>query len=315
MTNHPSEKEEGNPSRRSFLRQLGLLAGASVMGERSAAHAAALLQQPRLTDEQICSMKFDIALRESLADRPIGEVMVALGGSFLGTPYGAHTLELPGAERLIVNLRELDCVTFVESTLALARCVKLGTHTLDAFRDQLRTIRYRHGSIDGYPSRLHYFSDWIDDNAAKGMVRDVTRELGGVPYAKEVRFMSTHPDAYRQLAERPVLDSIRVTEETLNSRGHWYLPTDQLAENIGLLEAGDILGITTAVEGLDIAHTGIAAIGNGVVRYLHAPLSKGTVQLSEHSLVEYLRSYRNHTGVMVARPSEPAHYKPKGDIQ
>ena len=302
---HHSRGEGGNPSRRRFLRQIGLLAGASVVGERSAAHAASLLQSPHLTDEQICKRKFDIAVRESLSRRPIGEVMVAIGGSFLGTPYKARTLEVEGPERLVVNLRALDCVTFVENTLALSRCVKLGATSFDAYLDQLRLIRYRGGRIDGYQSRLHYFSEWIVDNERKGIVKDVTLEIGGIPDDRPINFMSTHPDAYRQLSDPAVLESIRRREEELNKGTRYYLPTQALRDNPAVLEPGDILGITTRIGGLDIAHTGMVAIGNGVVRYLHAPLSSGTVQLSEQSLPEYLQGYRNHTGVMVARPLEP----------
>lgn len=296
----------GNTARRRFLRQIGFLAGASVVGERSAAHAASLIQTPPLTDEQICRRKFDIAIRESLSDRPMSEIMVAIGGSFLGTPYKAQTLEAAGPEHLVVNLRALDCVTFVENTLALARCVKLGTYRFEDYLEQLRLIRYRDGRIDGYPSRLHYFSDWIHHNEERGIVRDVTRDSGGVPYTKTIDFMSTHRSSYKQLSDDDSLEKIIAIENRLNKGRRSYLPAEALGESPGVLQAGDIIGITTKVKGLDIAHTGMAAIGNGVVRYLHAPLSGGSVQLSEQSLQEYLLANKSHTGIMIARPLEPA---------
>lgn len=305
MMNRRSDGE-GSPSRRWFLRQIGLLAGASVVGERSAARAVSLIQNPPLSDEQICRRKFDIAIRESLSARPIGEVMVAIGSSFLATPYQPKTLETSGSERLVVNLRALDCVTFVENTLALSRCVKLGRTTFDAYREQLRLIRYRGGVIDGYASRLHYFSDWIADNEEKGILSDVTREVGGEPLTRPIHFMSSHPESYSQLEDEAVLEEIRRTEQRLNARNRYFVSTRQLNENPSILMPGDILGITTKIEGLDIAHTGMVAITNGQVRYLHAPLSGGSVQLSERSLPEYLEEYKNHTGVMVARPVEPA---------
>ena len=105
----------------------------------------------KLTDEQLLQHKFSLAAKESLARRPMGEIMVAMGVSFLGTPYVANTLEEHGAEHLVINLHGLDCVTFVENTLALSRCVKLNRHTREEFEKQLQRIRYRDGQIDGYP--------------------------------------------------------------------------------------------------------------------------------------------------------------------
>src|SRR5690606_12471803 len=96
------------------------------------------------------------------------------------TPYVAHTLEVPGPERLVINLRGLDCVSFVENTLALSRLVRAGVSDFEAFQAEIRALRYRDGAIDGYPSRLHYFTEWIADNERMGRVRDVTPELGGV---------------------------------------------------------------------------------------------------------------------------------------
>ena len=83
--------------------------------------------------------------------------MVRIGCTYLGTPYVAHTLDLEGEERLIVNRQEVDCILFVEYTLAEA----LG----GSFNENLQRIRYRNGVIDGYTSRLHYTSDWIENGA------------------------------------------------------------------------------------------------------------------------------------------------------
>jgi len=276
-----------------------------MVGEKGASRAASILQDLPLTDEQICRRRFDLAVRESLADRPIGEIIVAMGTSFLGTPYAAHTLETDGPERLVVNLRELDCVTFVESTLALSRCVKRRAHRFEDYTEQLRHIRYRGGAIDGYASRLHYFSEWILDNVRKGVVSDASRELGRVPYKDETNFMSEHKESYRQLADETVLKTIKEIEEQLSASERYFIPKELFEKHTIAIRQGDIIGITTGVGGLDIAHTGIAVESNGKVRYLHAPLSGGTVQITESTLSEYLLKSKGRTGVMVARPVEP----------
>ncbi len=167
-----SSKENAATSRRNFIHQMALVAGGMAAPVLFRDRAAG---KEGSSDEQICRRRFTLAKKESLAQRPIGEVMVAIGVSFLGTPYVARSLEQPGEEHLVVNLLGLDCVTFVENTLALSRCVKLEKQTFDDYRQQLQLIRYRGGIIDGYPSRLHYFSDWIDDNETKHVVTNISK--------------------------------------------------------------------------------------------------------------------------------------------
>jgi hypothetical protein len=303
---HSKGQTSPQTSRREFLRKFGLLAGASVIPARGwAKQDSSKSLPPSGSDEEICAAKFGIARSESLADRPIGEVVVAIGTSFIGTPYAAHTLEADGPERLIINLSALDCVTFVENTLALSRCIKLQDYSFDDFRKQLQLIRYRNGVIDGYASRLHYFSDWIQDNERKGVVRNVSDDFGGTLYDRTVDFMSTHPESYRQLSDDSTLQSIREIERSLNHQPLFYIPKENISRLSGF-QPGDIIGITTSVEGLDISHTGLAVLANGVVKYLHAPLSGGSVQISESSLADYVMASKGRTGIMIARPAEPS---------
>jgi hypothetical protein len=192
----------------------------------------------------------------------------------------------------------------VENVLTLSRCIKSGKTTFDDFKEQLQVIRYRGGKINGYPSRLHYFSDWIDDNEKKNIVRNISREVG-LTYEKRVHFMSLHPSSYKQLSDERYLEKIKETESALNEREHYYIRKERLSDVESQIEPGDIIAITTSIEGLDVVHTGIAIRSNGVLRYLHAPLSKGKVQISEQSLVNYLAGHEKQTGIMVARPLEP----------
>ena len=121
-----------------------------------------------------------------------GELALAVGSHFLGTPYAAGTLEQGKRERLQINLRQLDCFTFVENTMALARLIRLGKSSFADFAASLEAIRYRKGLLDGYPSRLHYFSDWLYDNQEKGWIKDITKEIGGEPFRKQFSFMTAN---------------------------------------------------------------------------------------------------------------------------
>jgi hypothetical protein len=234
-------------------------------------------------------------------DEPIPTRMIGFGEMFLGLPYVAHTLDLPGPERLVVNLKELDCVTLVENALALALAAPAGEY--GEYLRWIEFIRYRGGELVGYTSRLHYFTDWIADNERKGLIRDVTRELGGVRSTKRISFMSENGEAYRQLLERPELvDSIRLVERALNEREWHWIPQDRIAAVEQQIQEGDIIGITTAIPGLDMSHTGLATWRNGRLHILHAPDVGQPVEISRLPLAERINRSRLQNGIVVARP-------------
>lgn len=244
---------------------------------------------------------------------PMGELMTAVGRSLVGTPYEPRTLEVEGPERLVVNLRALDCVTFVESVFAISVLVKTGAiGRMDdrggvegEFERAVRAVRYRNNEIDGYPSRLHYFSEWIGDGEAKALMVDMTAQLGGVPDEDAIDFMSTHPEAYRQLADPAVLEEIVEIERRLAERVRYMIPEDEIAAAASGIQNGDIIAVTSTVDGLDIAHTGLAIWVDGALHLMHAPLVGDSVQISERTLAERIVSIDGQDGIMVARLMEP----------
>lgn len=244
---------------------------------------------------------------------PMGRAMATVGRSLVGTAYVPGTLDIEGPERLVIDFRGLDCVTFVENVWAVAAVVKAGAATrlgdraaVEAeYERMLRTLRYRNAFIDGYPSRLHYFSDWIADGQRKLVVEDLTTELGGVLDTEPVNFMSSHPDAYRQLADPKVLDEIRETEARLSARGRYYLPEEGIAAVADRIRDGDIIAATSTVHGLDVAHTGLALWVDGSLRLMHAPLVGEAVEISDETLAERILRLDGQDGIIVARPSEP----------
>lgn len=240
--------------------------------------------------------------------RPIGDRMDRIGASLLGTPYVAHTLETSDTvEICTVNLAGLDCVTFFESCLAIARMVGLRqTSEADLIR-QVTLMRYRGGMLDGYVSRLHYTSEWIADNVKKGIVRDITQDLpGAVRFEKKIHFMSSNPKSYRQLKGNPNLVSkIAEIERRLSSAAMFHVPKDQIADAEPHLQTGDIVGITTSIEGIDCSHTGMCSRDtDGRLRFCHASSSEKKVVLGPR-LSAYVGSVSRNLGVMIARPLEP----------
>jgi hypothetical protein len=134
----------------------------------------------------------------------------------------------------------------------------------------------------------------------------MTAELGGVPHTKTINFMSANRSSYKHLVNDSYYESILAAERALNNRPRYYIPRNTVAGILEMIHNGDILGMTTSIEGLDMSHTGMALWVDGTLKYLHAPLSGGNVQISRGSLPEYLAAHSRHTGIMIARPLEPA---------
>jgi hypothetical protein len=264
-------------------------------------------------DWRILSEKIRWADAQGLDSLPVGQAVAALGRTFVGATYTPATLEAPGAEHIVVNLRELDCVTFIENVWALTRFHRSqGIGALDdpeaaraAYEGYLEDIRYRDGRLDQYPSRLHYFSDWLWNHEDRGQLRLIAGDLGGVADDEPITFMSTHPDAYRQLAEPAFLAAVRLRESELNARGpRIFLPQSAIAAVEGEIRDGDLIAATSTVSGLDIAHTGIALWQNGRLHLLHAPLVGKSVEISEAPLADRIQGIGGQDGILVARLNE-----------
>jgi len=258
-------------------------------------------------DVEVCKNKFNLAIEKKLADEPISNVIAAVGKSFMGTEYVAHTLEKGKTESLVINLTGLDCTTFLENSLVFARLIKEKKDSFNNYESELTKIRYRGGVINQYPSRLHYFSDWIYDNEKKGIVKNISKELGGVPVNFQVDFMSTHPDAYIQLKENPdFIPVIRKQEEEISKRAYYYIPKSKEAEIDSKIESGNLIAFTSNVKGLDINHVGIAVrMEDGKIHLLNAPNVGYKVQISELPLDKYLEKIKTDTGIVVLRALEP----------
>lgn len=239
----------------------------------------------------------------SAEDEEIGNLMLKVGAFFAETPYVAQTLEIePNNERLVINLREMDCNTFAENCLAISRTIKGGNLTFEKFARELQKIRYREGRINGYPSRLHYFSDWIYDNDIKNVAKSVSQEIVNIPYEKTINFMSTHPESYIQLKDSAVVLKIAQIEREISGRKIFYIPKENLSQVESKLKDGDIVGITTGIKGLDMVHVGILLWKSGRIHLMHASSVAKKVLVSENTLEDYLINSKTATGIMVSRP-------------
>jgi hypothetical protein len=220
--------------------------------------------------------------------------------AFVGTPYAAATLEGNDDELLVVNLREFDCTTFIETCLALTLAIQTEDRSFDRFTKNLKKIRYRNGQIDGYTSRLHYFNEWIKNNEQKGFIANLTCKLFGEPFEPRLNFMSSHPNAYPQLKQNSTLiPVIAAIEDSVSQFKGCFIPKEQVKEIEQLIEPGSIIGITTTIEGLDFVHTGISIHKNGRLHLLHASSEEKIVTISTLPLHEYLEKNKRQSGIVV----------------
>lgn len=240
---------------------------------------------------------------DGLLENDFGNTIVSIGKTFMNIPYVAKTLEIGETETLVVNLHGLDCTTFVENILAFGLMLKSKKSDFGSFVKTLETIRYKNGKIDGYSSRLHYFTDWIRNNTSKGLIKDVTTDIGGIEVKKAVNFMGTHRDLYPFLANDENYGHILKTEENLNQKNLCFLPQDQIEANEHLIHSGDIIALATSIKGLDVTHTGIATREkDGRIHLLHASTGSMQVEVSKLPLADYLKKIKNNIGIIVSRP-------------
>lgn len=226
---------------------------------------------------------------------------------FLDIPYVAHTLEINDDERLVVNTRQLDCTTLVETVTALTLCAYRHLFTWRDYLNALTAMRYRHAQIDDYTSRIHYFTEWITLNTEAGIVTEI--QAPDPPFSAvqhvDVSYMSTHPNSYKALREHPeFVDAIREMERQVSGGTFCYIPK-QAVRNHTLLRRvindGDIIAITCKKAGLDIAHLGFAVWKDGRLHLLNASMLHKKVVEEPLTLYQYLQKHSTHTGIRIIR--------------
>ncbi|MEG3991353.1 DUF1460 domain-containing protein [Microcoleus sp. S28C3] len=245
------------------------------------------------------------AKRQNLHDRPIGEIVQAIADNFLGKPYAEGLLDKSGEEKLIVTLNKFDCVLFVETVLAIARGVAVQDYDYQNFVNRIEEQRYLNGKINGYCSRLHYFSEWINDNQKRQTVENITAELGGVPMKKTLNFMSQHRSSYPQMVKDEATYQCIVSQEAdLAKTTVNYIPTNRIKSVYSQLKPGDIVAVATEVKGLDVTHTGLVyRNADGNMGLIHAsPAGEVTVA---YDLQKYIRRGESAIGIVVARAKTP----------
>jgi hypothetical protein len=241
---------------------------------------------------------------------PIGERTAAVGRALVGTRYKSYTLEIDNhIEAASANFNGMDCWTFFEIALGFARMLDEpeGEWTPGRFLHYIELDRYRGGECTGdYLSRLHYLEDWLYDNDQRGLVNDLTRELGGISVPHSAREMTVGWRHYRYLkANRRLLRPLGQMEARVSERPLIMIPKSRVAGIESRLRDGDIIGIVSRDRtGLySTSHVGLAVRANDGLHFMHAsaPHNYGRVVVDSR-LTNYLYRYSTDAGILVARP-------------
>lgn len=248
------------------------------------------------------------AEREDWRALPFGERVATVGLALRTTPYKNYTLEIDDQiEAPSVNFNAMDCWTFFEISLAFARMLESTEQTPQKLLQLIEQDRYLGGKCDGYLSRLHFLEQWSRDNEQRGLVRDVTRELGGtrMPH-REIREMTVMWRSYRYLrANRRLIPQMAALQSAVSQLPVYHVPKSRVRSVESKIQTGDIICITTTEEGAYTTHVGLAYRDqNGTLRFLHATSSydKGRCVHLDQRLSVYLADSAKRAGVMVVRP-------------
>ncbi len=239
--------------------------------------------------------------------KPKGNDVLFYARQFKGIPYVAATLEKHDPEQLVVNLSQLDCTTLVETTLALTMTQRQGKSNFTDYCNNLMYIRYWDGMMNGYLSRLHYFSWWMHNNIDKGIVELVNDKKHFTSVINvQNHYMSQHPDKYKYLKLHPEwVDSIATLEEKYNGPDGRYLPQSKTLlskDELSSIHDGDIVAIVTKKDGIDYSHLGFAVWGKDKkLHLLNASSIHHKVVEEPKTLYQYLKEHPSSIGIRLLR--------------
>jgi len=217
-------------------------------------------------------------LKETKAYHSAGSRIEILSRRFLGQPYQINPLigSADTPEVFSVSLDGFDCVTYIETILALSLA-----SSVDEFFEWLRRIRYEDGCIT-WERRNHYMTGWIRSNVRAGVLRRLT--------LRDIRLIVKE----RTLDDVPGLPPIRARFACV--------PRPAIGRLVRHLQTGDLIFFASTRKHLDVFHCGIVVRDGVRVLVRHASRSRGGVV--EQDLNDFLKVNRM-AGVIVARPKEP----------
>jgi len=252
------------------------------------------------------------AERQNWRQLPLGERTVMVARELLGTPYVNYSLEVDDrVESPVVNLNGMDCWTFYENALAIARMLQFKPAPYKP-QDMLHMVeieRYRGGVCTGsYLSRMHHLEEVFYDNQRRGYATNITPRLPGAErLRREIREMTVQWKSYRYLRSSPSLvGPMGKIEAQVSNLPVYHIPKSRVRAVESYLQNGDICAITTTWHSGYTSHVGLIVRMKNRAYFMHATSDrdKGRKCVIDQPITDYLNGTSKHAGIVICRPND-----------
>lgn len=252
------------------------------------------------------------AERENWRKLPIGERTIRVARELLGTPYVNYTLEVDDRiESPVVNFKGMDCWTYYENALAIARMLtyKPGPYKPADMLHMVEVERYRNGICTGsYLSRMHHLEEVFADNQRRGYASNITPRLpGAVRLQREIHEMTVQWKSYRYLKANPsLIEPMGKIEAQISKFPVYHMPKAKVRTVENYLKDGDICAITTNWHTGYTSHVGLIVRLNNRAYFTHATSDrdKGRKTIIDRPISDYLNQSTKHAGIIICRPND-----------
>jgi len=252
------------------------------------------------------------AERENWRALPLGERTIRAAREMVGTPYVNYTLEVHDTiESPVVSFKGMDCWTYYENALALARMLryKPGPYKPQDMLQMIEIERYRNGICNGnYLSRMHHLEEVFYDNQRRGYAKNITSRIpGAVKISREIREMTVQWKNYRYLRSNPsLIGPMGKIEAAVSRLPVYHIPKDQARNAEKYLQNGDICAITTKGRFGYTSHVGLIIRIRDRAYFTHATSDrdKGRMVIIDRPITDYLNEASKHAGMIICRPND-----------
>ena len=251
-----------------------------------------------------------MAEQENWRALPLAQRSVRVARELVGTRYVNYTLEVDDhIESPVVNLTAMDCWTYYENTLAIARMLryKPGPYQPQDMLHMVELERYRNGICTGsYLSRMHQLEEVFSNNQQRGFSSNITAKLpGAVRLRRDIHEMTVAWKSYRYLRANPALiEPIGRIEARVSQLPVMHVPKAKVRAAEEYLQDGDICAITTTDRDAYTSHVGMIMRINGRAVFSHATSDhdKGRMVIIDRPITDYLNGSPTHSGIIIYRP-------------
>ena len=252
------------------------------------------------------------AERENWRTLPLGERTIRVAREMVGTPYVNYSLEVDDrTESPVANLRGMDCWTYYENSLALARMLRFkpAPYKPEDLLHMVEIERYRNGICTGsYLSRMHHLEEVFHDNQRRGYATNITSRIPGAERMhRQIQEMTVQWKAYRYLRSNPaLLAPMGKIEAQVSNLPVYQVPKSKVRNAEKYLQNGDICAITSKDTSGYTSHVGLIVRVKDRAYFSHATSDrdKGRMVIIDRPISDYLNSASKHAGIIVCRPGD-----------